>query len=113
MRGPAKKQQFNAALHPTADRLLVRQLETREESEGGIIIASQAQEKPQYGVVVSVGEKVTTEIKPFMIVAFGRYAGTPISVKRAEFLLMRQEDVLAFITDPKLAKEFVESGVAI
>ena len=92
-------------VRPLYDRLLVKRSETTEEKKGGIIIPDTAKEKPQEGEVVAVGNgkilddgsKVELEIKSGDRILFGKYAGTEIKIEGEEYLILREDDVLAVI----------------
>ena len=92
-------------LTPLHDRIVVRRVEEAETTRGGIIIPDSAKEKPQEGEVISVGKgKSNDEGKVFPLdvkagdrVLFGKYSGTEIKIDGEEFLIMREEDVLAVI----------------
>lgn len=89
---------------PLQDRILVERVE-EEETVGGIIIPDTAKEKPQKGKIIGVGpgrkdEKgnlIKIELKPGDTVLFNKYAGTEIKVEGKEFLLMREDDVMALV----------------
>ncbi len=90
---------------PLHDRVLIRRVEEGETVRGGIIIPDSAKEKPQEGVVVSVGKgKSNDEGKVFPLdvkagdhVLFGKYSGTEIKIDGEEFLIMREEELLGII----------------
>jgi chaperonin GroES len=93
-------------VRPLHDRILVQRLEDKQEkSEGGIIIPDSAKEKPQRGKVTAVGNgktlddgtKVALEIKKGDKVLFGKYAGTEVKIESDEYLILREDDVLAVI----------------
>lgn len=92
---------------PMRDRILVKRLEEKEVTKGGIIIPDTAKEKPVEGRVVAIGEGKTLEngtvIRPCVIVGdkilFGKYAGTEIKIEGEEYLIMRDDDVLCRIED--------------
>lgn len=93
-------------VRPLHDRILVQRLEDKQEkSEGGIIIPDSAKEKPQRGKVTAVGNgktlddgtKVALEIKKGDKVLFGKYAGTEVKIEGNEYLILREDDVLAVI----------------
>jgi chaperonin GroES len=91
---------------PLHDRLLVRRVEEAGASRGGIIIPDSAKDKPQEGEVISVGKgKTNDEGKIFPLVAkegdrvlFGKYSGTEIKIDGEDFLIMKEEEVLGFVT---------------
>ena len=93
------------AFKPLHDRVLVRRVESDEKTKGGLIIPDSAKEKPQRGKVTAVGKgktlddgtKVALEIKKGDIVLFGKYAGTEVKIEGDEFLILREDDVLAVI----------------
>jgi chaperonin GroES len=92
---------------PLQDRVLVKQLEAREKSEGGIIIPDDAKKKPTRGEIVAVGpgralddgslRKV--ELKVGDQVLFGDYSGDDIEIDRVKYKIMREEDVLGVVED--------------
>ena len=90
---------------PLYDRLLVKRVEAEEKSKGGIILPDSAKEKPKEGKVISVGngkindkgERVALTVKEGDKILFSAYAGTEIKVDGEDFLIMREEDVLAVI----------------
>ncbi len=93
-------------VRPLHDRILVQRLEDKQEkSEGGIIIPDSAKEKPQRGKVTAVGNgktlddgrKVALEIKKGDKVLFGKYAGTEVKIEGDEYLILREDDILAVI----------------
>jgi chaperonin GroES len=100
-------------LRPLHDRILVERIEEKEQIKGGIIIPDSAKEKPQEGKVVAVGngkrlENGTTvplDVKAGDRILFGKYAGSEIKVENSEYLILREDEVLAVIEDAKGAKK--------
>ena len=96
-------------LQPLGDRILVKALESREKTAGGIIVPDTAKEKPQEGKVVAVGtgkllEDGTVkslEVKTGDTILFGKYSGTEVRVDDNEYLILREEDVLAIVNHQK------------
>lgn len=93
-------------LQPLADRIIVKPLEAEEVSKGGIVLPDTAKEKPQEGKVIAVGKgKILEdgsvrklELKAGDIVLYGKYSGTEITTKKGEeYLIMKEEDVLAIV----------------
>jgi chaperonin GroES len=92
---------------PLQDRVIVKRLEGREMSKGGIIIPDTAKEKPIEGRVVAVGQGKYLEdgtrrkltVKEGDKVLFGKYAGTEIKIEGDEHLIMREEDILGIVED--------------
>jgi chaperonin GroES len=92
-------------IRPLHDRLLVERLEEKEVKKGGIIIPDTAKEKPQEARVIAVGNgKVTDEGKKIPLdvkagdkILFGKYSGSEVKLDDKEYLIMREEDVLAIL----------------
>ena len=92
-------------VRPLHDRLLVRRIEEKETVKGGIIIPDTAKEKPQEGEVIAVGNgkilengtKVPLDVKAGDRILFGKYSGTDIKIDGQEFLILREDEVLAVI----------------
>ena len=92
-------------VRPLHDRIIVQRIEEEEQRVGGIIIPDTAKEKPQQGKVIAVGNgriekdgKVTPpDVKPGDTVLFGKYAGQEIKIDGAEYLIVREEEVLGVI----------------
>jgi len=92
-------------LKPLADRVVVKVLEAEEKTASGIVLPDKAKEKPQEGEVKAVGTgkvldngtKLDMEVKVGDKVIFSRYAGTEVKVDGEEYLIMRQDDILALM----------------
>jgi chaperonin GroES len=90
---------------PLHDRLIIQTLEEEEKTKGGIIIPDTAKEKPVEGKVIAVGAgrikkdgtKMPLEIKKGDRVLYAKYAGTEIKIDGEEYLMMREDDILAVI----------------
>jgi chaperonin GroES len=90
-------------LKPLGDHVLVKPLSKEEKTEGGIYLPDTAKEKPQEGEVVAVGQgrmldngtRVTPEVKAGDKVIFSKYGGTEFKVEDEEYLIMRENDILA------------------
>jgi chaperonin GroES len=90
---------------PLNDRVLVKRTEELTVTKGGIVIPDTAKEKPIEGKVVAVGpgkmsdqgQRMTLQVKAGDKVLFGKYSGTEIKVEGEEYLMMREEDILAII----------------
>jgi len=93
-------------IKPLQDRILVERME-EEEKVGGIIIPDSAKEKPQKGKIIEVGpgrkddegKTIPLDIKKGDTVLFNKYAGTEIKIEGKEYLLMREDDVLAKVDE--------------
>ncbi len=92
-------------LKPLADRVVVKVLEAEEKTASGIVLPDKAKEKPQEGKVMAVGSgkvlengtKLDMEVKEGDKVIFSRYAGTDVKVDGEEYLILRQDDILALV----------------
>ena len=92
-------------LRPLQDRIIVKRVEEETKTAGGLFIPETAKEKPQRGEIVAVGNGKKTEdgkvlpldVKVGDIVLFGKYAGTEIKVDGNDYLMMREDDILAVI----------------
>ena len=92
-------------IRPLHDRILVERLEEQEVKRGGIIIPDTAKEKPQEGKVIAVGTgKVTDDGKRLGLdvkvgdkILFGKYSGSEVKVDDRDYLIMREEDILAIL----------------
>ncbi len=92
---------------PLHDRILVQRIEEEERTKSGIIIPDTAKEKPIMGKVIAVGDgrilengqKMPLTVKEGDRILFGKYAGTEVKIEGEEYLIMREDDVLAIIED--------------
>ncbi|OGW82515.1 MAG: co-chaperone GroES [Omnitrophica bacterium RIFCSPHIGHO2_02_FULL_51_18] len=95
----------NAKIQPLGDRVLVEPLEAEEKTTGGIVIPDTAKEKQQRGKVIAIGKgrvaedgKVTPlEVKVNDQVLFGRYAGTEVKIGAGDYLIIKEDDILAIL----------------
>jgi chaperonin GroES len=95
-------------LIPLHDRLVVRRLEEGEQQIGSILIPDSAQEKPQRGTVLAVGNgtiredgtRVPLDVKPGDLILFGKYASQNVTLDGEELLIMRETEVLAVLETP-------------
>ena len=90
---------------PLHDRVLVRRLEEKETAKGGIIIPDTAKEKPHEGEVMAVGagkiekgKRVPLDVKVGDRILFGKYTGNEILVDDQEYLILREEEILATLS---------------
>ena len=96
-------------IRPLHDRIVVRRLDEGEQTSGRIIIPDTAKEKPQKGKVIATGngkvndegKRVPLDIKTGDLILFGKYASQEIKLDGEEYLIMRQDDVLAVIDGEK------------
>ena len=100
-------------LRPLHDRILVERLEEEEQVKGGIIIPDSAKEKPQQGKVIAVGNGKRQEdgsIAPLDVKAgdrilFAKYAGTEVKIDDTEYLIFREDEVLAILEEKEKSKK--------
>ena len=93
------------ALKPLGDRIVVKPLDAQEKTKSGLVLPDTAKEKPQEGKVIAVGigrllddgALKHLEIKSGDRVLYGKYSGTEVSVEGADYLILREEDVLAVV----------------
>jgi chaperonin GroES len=90
---------------PLHDRVLIRRIEEKETVKGGIIIPDTAKEKPQEGEVIAVGagkiekgQRVALDVKAGDRVLFGKYSGTEIKIDDEEYLILKEDEILAKIS---------------
>ncbi len=92
-------------IRPLQDRILVKQLEDEEKTAGGIIIPETAKEKPNQGQVVAVGggKRLSDgtvrplDVKEKDVVMYEKYAGSPVKLGDDEYIILREDDVLAVL----------------
>ena len=92
-------------LKPIGDRIVAKALSAKEVTTGGIVLPDSAQEKPLEGEVIAVGPGAQLDsgkirpmdVKPGDKIIYGKYAGTEVKVGAEEYIILRQEDVLAII----------------
>ena len=87
---------------PLHDRVLIKRIEEKESIKGGIIIPDTAKEKPQEGEVIAVGagkiekgQRIALDVKAGDRVLFGKYSGTEIKVEDEDYLILREDEILA------------------
>lgn len=92
-------------LKPLGDRLIIELVEQEEKTASGIVLPDSAKEKPQEGRVVAVGngrvteggERIALEVAEGDRIIFSKYAGTEVKYEGKEYLILRQDDVLAIV----------------
>jgi len=92
-------------IRPLHDRIVVKRLEEKESMQGGLYIPDSAKEKPQEGQVMAVGNGKKTEegkVLPLDVkvgdrILFGKYSGSDIKLDGEEYLIMREDEVLAIL----------------
>lgn len=92
-------------LKPLGDRIVVKALDPQEKTKSGLVLPDSAKEKPQEGKVLAVGTGrllddgmvKSLEIKNGDRVLYGKYSGTEVSLEENDYLILREEDVLAIV----------------
>ena len=91
-------------LVPLGDRVVLKQLEAEEKTKSGIVLPGQAQEKPQQAEVIAVGpggvvegKEVKMEVKVGNKVIYSKYAGTEVKLDGEEYIIVKQNDILAIV----------------
>ena len=91
-------------LVPLTDRVVLKQSEVEETTKSGIILTGSAQEKPQTADVIAVGpggmvdgKEVVMQVKEGQKVIYSKYAGTEVKLDGAEYIIVRQSDILAVV----------------
>ena len=91
-------------LVPLGDKIVLKQLEAEETTKSGIVLPGQAKEKPQEAEVIAVGpggivdgKEVTMQVKAGDKVIFSKYSGTEVKIDEDEYIIVKQNDILAVI----------------
>jgi len=91
-------------LVPLGDKIVLQQLEAEETTKSGIVLPGQAKEKPQEAEVVAVGpggnidgKEVTMQVAVGDKVIYSKYAGTEVELAGAEYIIVKQSDILAIV----------------
>ena len=92
-------------IRPLHDRILIKRMEEQEVRKGGIIIPDTAKEKPQEGKIIAVGngkvnedgKRISLDVKAGDKILFGKYSGNEVKIDEEEYVIMKEEDVLAIL----------------
>jgi chaperonin GroES len=92
-------------IKPLGDRIVIELVESEEKTASGIVLPDSAKEKPQEGKVVAVGsgrvlesgERVALEVNVGDRIIFSKYGGTEVKYQGAEYLILRESDILAVV----------------
>ncbi|MBN2317866.1 MAG: co-chaperone GroES [Acidobacteria bacterium] len=92
-------------VRPLHDRVLVKRVEEKETVKGGIIIPDTAKEKPMEGEVIAVGsgkvmddgKRASMDVKTGDRILFGKYSGTEIKIDEQDYIIMREDEILAVL----------------
>ncbi len=93
-------------LVPLGDKVVLKQLVAEETTKSGIVLPGQAKEKPQQAQVIAVGpggivdgKEVTMQVKAGDKVIYSKYAGTEVKLEDEEFIIVKQNDIVAVVED--------------
>ena len=93
-------------LVPLGDKIVLKQLEAEETTKSGIVFPGQAQEKPQQAEVIAVGpggnidgKEVVMQVNVGDKVIYSKYAGTDVELDKEEYIIVKQSDILAIVTE--------------
>jgi len=91
-------------IKPLGDRVLIKKLEAEETTKSGIVLPGTAKEKPQEAEIIAVGpggfvdgKEIKMEVKVGDIVLFSKYSGNEIKVDGKEYIILKQDDILAVV----------------
>jgi chaperonin GroES len=98
---------------PLHDRVVIKRIEAEAKSAGGILIPDTAREKPQEGEVIAVGpggrdengKLLLIDVKPGDRVLFGKWSGTEVKIDDAEYLIMKESDVMGVMMETEARKK--------
>lgn len=98
---------------PLHDRVVVKRVEEDKKTKGGIIIPETAQEKPMQGEVIAIGpggrdeagKLIPLDVKAGDIVLFGKWSGTEVKIDGAEYLIMKESDIMGVVESQTAAKK--------
>ena len=95
-------------LKPLGDRVIVKPAEAEEQTKSGLVIPDSAQEKPQRGEVIAVGEgrwdedgerRIPVDVKAGDTVIYGKYGGTDVKIEGVEYKILESRDIYAVVED--------------
>ena len=91
---------------PLGDKIVLKQLEAEETTKSGIVLPGQAKEKPQEAEVIAVvpggniyGKEVVMQVNVGDKVIYSKYAGTDVELDKEEYIIVKQSDILAIVTE--------------
>jgi chaperonin GroES len=98
---------------PLHDRVVVKRIDAEERSSGGIIIPDTAKEKPSQGEIIAVGpggrdeagKLVPLDVQVGNRVLFGKWSGTEVKIDGAEYLIMKESDIMGIVEDTVAKKK--------
>jgi chaperonin GroES len=102
---PVRRETMN--IKPLGERVVLKVIESEEKTKSGIVLPDTAKEKPQMGKILAVGtgkvldngQKVALEVKVGDKVLFAKYAGTEVKLDGEEYMLLKENDILAIVNE--------------
>ena len=105
-------------IKPLADRVVIKLVEAEEKTRGGLILTASAQEKPQVAEVIAVGpggivdgKEIAMTVKVGDKVITSKYSGTEVKANGEEYIIVRQNDILAIVEDWRLNAFIIFSDI--
>ena len=94
------------SITPLGDNVIVERIEAQKTTKGGIVLPDSAKEKPREGIVIAVGDgrlsedgkRIPVSVKPKDRVIFSSYAGTEVKYGGSEYLIVREDEILAVVS---------------
>lgn len=94
-------------IKPLGERIVIKVMESEEKTKSGIVLPDTAKEKPQMGIVKAVGngklldngQRVALDVKEGDKVLFAKYAGTEVKLDGEEYMVLKESDILAVVTE--------------
>ena len=91
-------------IRPLGDRVVIKRLEAEEKTKSGIVLTGTAKERPQEAEVIAVGpggyadgKEIKMEVKVGDKVLYSKYAGTEVKMDNEEYIILKQDDILAVV----------------
>jgi len=84
-------------IHPLGENVLIEPAKSDTKTASGIVLPDTGGEKPQEGLVVAIGEDKKIKVKAGQKVIYSKYSGSEIKVREKEYLLVKNEDILAIV----------------
>jgi chaperonin GroES len=100
------KEEYDMKLVPLGDKVVLKQLVAEETTKSGIVLPGQAKEKPQQAQVIAVGpggmvdgKEIVMQVKVGDKVIYSKYAGTEVKLEDEEYIIVKQNDIVAVVED--------------
>ena len=97
---------MSVSIKPLEDRIVIKQVEAEQTTASGLVIPDSAKEKPQEAEVIAVGpggnidgKEVVMQVNVGDKVIYSKYAGTDVELDKEEYIIVKQSDILAIVTE--------------